>query len=195
MPYPFNRQPQMGECNPNPANRLVQWGTLTFSPLPQQTNANKVSKIHFASDDQAMLSLWLRMVKNLVLRSQNVQLFSLASWLSCPGEQARFRRQLLWWMCYLLIRCNPLKPFFCSTERQVDNQEVKCSNHLCQPSLETLAVSLNDITVITRKNLCQASIWMNCSRSWSSDQTLPCRQSPICRQFIQATLFSTASKQ
>jgi hypothetical protein len=47
-----------GECSHNPANKPFQQGTLTFSPLPQQTDADKDNEALFASDDQAELLCW-----------------------------------------------------------------------------------------------------------------------------------------
>ena len=54
LPYPSNRLPQM-VCSQNPANWLIQWGTLTFSPMAKQSGADKDNYSLSASDDQAEL--------------------------------------------------------------------------------------------------------------------------------------------
>ncbi len=44
-----------GECMQNPDNQSVKHGTLTFSPLPQQTEADQQNDSMAAGDDQAEL--------------------------------------------------------------------------------------------------------------------------------------------
>ncbi len=43
------------ECTDNPDNQSVNQGALTFSPLPQQSDANKINNSMTAKDDQAEL--------------------------------------------------------------------------------------------------------------------------------------------
>ncbi len=47
-----------GECTHNPANKPIQRGSLTFTPLSQQTDADKENEVLSASDDQAELLRW-----------------------------------------------------------------------------------------------------------------------------------------
>ncbi len=47
-----------GECRHNPANRPIHWGTLTLTPMSQQTDADKDNYALSASDDQAELLQW-----------------------------------------------------------------------------------------------------------------------------------------
>jgi hypothetical protein len=47
-----------GECTQNPDNQLVKHVILTFSPIPQQTDADQQNSSLAASDDQAELLRW-----------------------------------------------------------------------------------------------------------------------------------------
>ena len=70
-----------GECIHNPANKPVQWGSLTFSPLSQQTDADKENEVLSASDDQAELLRWHHRLGHIS--------FSMLKWLAKNGEIPR----------------------------------------------------------------------------------------------------------
>ncbi|KAL7478918.1 hypothetical protein ACHAW6_004670 [Cyclotella cf. meneghiniana] len=74
----------------------------------------------------------------------------------------------------LLIRCNP-PLVLCATEREIDNQEIHCSNCFCLSLLPMSLCASNDITLITRKPLMpskhqQSTMYM----SRSTMQTMVC---------------------